>query len=496
MKRKLWIALPLVLLLIVLSGCQAVGNLDVKNALIRNLEVQSLESNQTLSLSLTPSESASADDRLIATILNSSKLVIDSAKMQSANELSLVGAVEYSGQRLPFHVYMNQGGVTINLDGAKHPIYISYEAYGEAVGFSGDLSLQTLQGQQKEFAKAVASFLFTHLPNAANISADTVSTAVYGGETMDLTRLHVELDGQEILQLVKPFLTSIAADEQGMKELLGAIYDFYTPMLAQLETGTDSGADSLWGSRDEFVNESYKSVSEALTDLLKEYDQQIEALKSDDSFTTVFGPNTRVVTDVYFDKDMYARKQMMDVTIALPQESPYSSFNLHSESEAWNVNGNVVADPVDVSDGVLNVNDSTTAGTVLRNFESNSPVYQLMKMAGVTQKTVYVGEYSDYETITRNKMTYISVKDLASALDAKMEWNAASKQIRLTDDITGAVVELKINSKKATIDGKARMLPANVIQVKGTTYVPLRAGASLLGSTVNASYGEITIERK
>lgn len=493
MKRKLWITLPLVLLLIVLSGCQAVGNLDVKNALIRNLEVQSLESNQTLSMTLTPSESASVEDRMIATMLNSSKLVIDSAKMQSANELSLIGAVEYSGQRLPFHVYMNQGGITIDLEGAKQPIYISYEAYGEAVGLDSGFNLQVLQGQQKEFAKAVASFLFTHLPNAANISADTVSTAVYGGETTDMTRLHIELDGQEMLQLVKPFLTSIAADEQGMKELLGAFYDYYAPLFI----GTsDEDLEGVLGSRDQFVSEGYKSISEALTELLQEYDQQIESLKADDSFNTVFGPETRVVADTYFDKDMYARKQMMDVTVALPKESPYSSFNLHSESESWNVNGNVLADPVDVSGGTLNVTDSMTPGTVLRNFESNSPVYQLMKMSGVTQKNVYVGEYSDYNTITRNKMTYIAVKDLASALDAKMEWNASSKQIRLTDDITGAVTELKLNSKKVTVDGVARMLPANVIQVKGTTYVPLRAGAGLLGATVDATYGDLTIERK
>ncbi|WP_322907485.1 copper amine oxidase N-terminal domain-containing protein [Paenibacillus campi] len=494
MKRKLWITLPLVLLLIVLSGCQAVGNLDVKNAMIRNLDVQSLESNQTFSLQLTPSASASVGDRLVATMLNSSKLVIDSAKMQSATEMSLVGAVEYSGQRLPFHMYMNPDGIAINLDGAKQPIYISTKAYEEALGLGSSLNVQLLQGKQKEFAKSVASFLFTHLPNAANISADTVSTAVYGGETLDLTRLHIELDGQEVLQLIKPFLTSVAADEQGLKELIGAVYDYYAPVLTQMDTETGSYAG--WGNRDEFVKEGYKTVSEGLNDLLQDYDQQIASLQSDDSFTTVFGPNTRVTTDVYFDKDLYARKQLLDVTIALPADSSYTSINLHSESEIWNVNGNVVADPVDMSAGALNVNPSTTPGTLLRNFDTNSPVYELLKMAGITHKNVYVGPYSDYETITRNKVTYIAVKDLASALDAQLEWNPSSKQVLLTDDITGAVVELKLNSKRATVNGQVRMLPANVIHIKGTTYVPLRGAANLLNATVNASYGDIVIERK
>ncbi len=495
MKRKLWVALPLVLLLIVLSGCQAVGNLDVKSALLRNLDVQSLESNQTLSLSMTPSESASVEDRMIAAVLNSSKLVIESAKMQSENELSMIGAVEYSGQRLPFHVFMNQDGVTIDLEGAKQPIYISYKTYGEAVGLSPGLNMASLQAGQKDFTKAVASFLFTHLPNPANISADTVSTAVYGGGNEDMTRLHMELNGQEVLQLVKPFLTSVAADEQGLKDVMGAFYDYYAPIMTQ--TG-DESVEDLFGSREDFINEGYKSFNTGINDLLKNYDEQLASIQSDETVQAVFGPDTRVVSDVYFDKDMHARKQMFDLTVALPRDeyTPFTSINLHSESEVWNVNGNVVADPVDISAGVLNVNENTTPGTFLRNFDTNSTAYQLMKMADVSKKTVYVGPYSDYETITRNKVTYISAKDLASALDAKLDWNPSTKQLSLTDDITGAVINLKVNSKMATVDGQSRTLPANVIQVKGTTYVPLRGGASLLGATVNSSYGDITIERK
>ncbi|WP_411345346.1 copper amine oxidase N-terminal domain-containing protein [Paenibacillus sp. WLX1005] len=498
-RTTLWIVLPLVLLLIVLSGCQSVGSLDIQKAMVSNLDVQSIESNQTLSVHLTPASSASAQNVMIAEVLNNSKLIIDHAKMESPSEMSLTGAVEYVGQRLPFHLYMNNDGVTIDLEGAKQPIYISYSLYEQATGLSGvGFNFAAVQEQQREFTKAVASFLFKHLPNPSNIAVDSVSTDVYG-ETLDLTRLHTELDGKEVLELVKPFLTSMTADEQGIKDLIGAFYDYYAPIIAQSSADSESSAASMFGDRDTFVQEGYTSVKETLDEVLKEYDQNIADLKQDESFNTVFGPETRVTADVYFDSDLHARKQNLDVTIALPADGSldYTSINIHTESDAWNINGSVTAEPVDVSGGTLNISENTTPGTILRNFDSSSPIFKLLNLADISRKTVYIGDYSDYDDIiVRNKISYIPAKDLAEALDAKMQWNASTKQLTFTDDITGAVTVLKVNSKQATVDGQAKTLPANVIQVKGKTYVPVRAVAGFLGATVTSSYGDIVIERK
>ncbi|WP_411349166.1 copper amine oxidase N-terminal domain-containing protein [Paenibacillus sp. WLX2291] len=498
-RTTLWTVLPLVLLLIVLSGCQSVGSLDIQKAMVSNLDVQSIESNQTLSVHLTPASSASAQNVMIAEVLNNSKLIIDHAKMESPSEMSLTGAVEYVGQRLPFHLYMNNDGVTIDLEGAKQPIYISYSLYEQATGLSGvGFNFAAVQEQQREFTKVVASFLFKHLPNPSNIAVDSVSTDVYG-ETLDLTRLHTELDGKEVLELVKPFLTSMTADEQGIKDLIGAFYDYYAPIIAQSSADSESSAASMFGDRDTFVQDGYTSVKETLDEVLKEYDQNIADLKQDESFNTVFGPETRVTADVYFDSDLHARKQNLDVTIALPADGSldYTSINIHTESDAWNINGSVTAEPVDVSGGTLNISENTTPGTILRNFDSSSPIFKLLNLADISRKTVYIGDYSDYDDIiVRNKISYIPAKDLAEALDAKMQWNASTKQLSFTDDITGAVTVLKVNSKQATVDGQAKTLPANVIQVKGKTYVPVRAVAGFLGATVTSSYGDIVIERK
>lgn len=501
-RTTLWTVLPLVLLLIVLSGCQSVGSLDIQKAMVSNLDVQSIESNQTLSVHLTPASSASAQNVMIAEVLNNSKLIIDHAKMESPTKLSVTGAVEYVGQRLPFHLYMSDGGVTIDLEGAKQPIYISSTLYTQASGLSSAwLGLTSdaaqAQAQEREFTKVVASFLFKHLPNPANISVDSVSTDVYG-ETLDLTRLHTELDGKEVLELVKPFLTSMTADEQGIKDLLGAFYDYYVPLLSQNQD-SGSSVEELFGKREDFIQEGYTSIKETLDEVLKEYDKDIADLKQDESFNTVFGPETRVTADVYFDSDLHARKQNFDLTVALPADGSmdYTSINIHTESNAWNINGSVTAEPVDVSGGTLNISENTTPGTILRNFDSSSPIFKLLNLADISRKTVYIGDYSDYDDIiVRNKISYIPAKDLAEALDAKMQWNASTKQLTFTDDITGAVTVLKVNSKQATVDGQAKTLPASVIQVKGKTYVPVRAVAGFLGATVTSSYGDIVIERK
>lgn len=495
MKKKMWVALPLVVLLIVLSGCQAVGGFDVKNAMLRNLDIQSSDSSQTLSVKLTPSETATAEDMQLITIVNSSKLVIDSAKMQSMNVISVTGAVEYMGQRLPFQLYMDQKGMTIDLEGAKQPIYISFDMDQQLGGLSANLNMGALREQQMEFAKSVGSFLFTHLPNPNQISVDSVNEDVYG-ESLDLTRLHIEFTGQEAVQLIKPFLTSVAADEQGMKELIGAFYDYFSPLLNQVDPSVNA-ADTI-GSREEFVNTGYTEISSMLNEFLANYDKQIGELQQDEDFNTILGPNTRVVSDVYVDKDLYTRKQTLDVTVALPKDeyTPFTSIHLHSDSQIWDINRNVTADQIDTSRGLLTVSSDTTPGTILRNFESTSQMAMLLNLADITNKVMYVDEYSDYDTITRNKLTFITAKDLAEQFDADLNWNAATKQLTLTDDITGAVTVLTVGSKQATVDGEARTLPAAVTQVNGKTYVPLRAVAGILNATVTSSNGMIIVERK
>ena len=56
MSRKLsqWMAVPLILLLVILTGCQAVGGVDVGQAMVNNTNVKSGETKQSMHINIEP----------------------------------------------------------------------------------------------------------------------------------------------------------------------------------------------------------------------------------------------------------------------------------------------------------------------------------------------------------------------------------------------------------------------------------------------------------
>lgn len=504
MKHKKWVMLPLVLLLVVLSGCQAVGNLDINSALVGDLKVKSIESKQSLAVQLTPVSTASAEERQLSTVLNGMQLNIDHAKLQDNGNISLEGGIAYSGMTLPFQVFVDDNGMTVALSGAQKPLYIPLTTEEQMAFLPASLTMNQIEDQAKELISKSASLFFKHASNPSNVAVDSVTQEVYG-ESLDLTHLHIELTGEEFIGLVKPFLTSISQDEAGWRDLLATLYDFITYAESQMNADEKESMSSfaLDQTKAEFVNEAYADVQSFLKDILAEYDEYLAEVSAEPEFKTVFSTNTRLVLDLYFDKDLHARKQIVDLTVALPSSEymPYSMFNLHTESENWNVDGNIVADPIETPNGVLDVTSKDfTPGALLRSFDTTSPIYLLLHdVARITEKSIYIDtdpSYSQYDVVTKDRILLMSVKELAEELDAKLTWNAATKTITLTDDITGAVTTLHLNSNKAVTNGTTKTLTHKVVNIKGVTYVPVRSVAEILGATVTAESSYVHVERK
>lgn len=504
MKNRKWVILPLVLLLVLLSGCQAVGNLDINSAMVGDLKVKSIESKQSLAVQLTPTSTASAQERQLATVLNGMQLNIDHAKLQDNGNVSIEGGIAYSGMTLPFQMFMDTKGVTIALSGAQKPLYIPLTTEEQMAFLPGNLTMNQIEDQAKELITKSASLFFKHAPNPSNVTVDSVTQEVYG-ESVDLTHLHIELTGEEFITLVKPFLTSISTDEAGWRDLLATLYDFITYAESQMNTDEKQAMAylTLDQTKEEFVDESYTEVQSFLKDVLAEYDKYLKEVSAEPEFKTVFGTNTRLSLDLYFDKDMHTRKQIVDLTVALPSSEymPYSMFNVHTENENWNVDGNIVADPIATPNGVLDITSKDlTPGAFLRSFDKTSPVYLLLHdVAHITEKSIYIDKdpsYASYNVITKDRVLLMSVKELAEELDAKFTWDPATKKITLTDDITGAVTTLSLNSNKAVTDGKTKIMTHKVVKVKGVTYVPVRSVAEILGATVKSESAYIVVERK
>ncbi|MEF2967001.1 copper amine oxidase N-terminal domain-containing protein [Paenibacillus sp. M1] len=501
MKRLKWLALPLALMLVVLAGCQAVAGFDINKALVQSLTLTSGESKQTLSIELVPAPGASAEDLEIIKLINSFSLTVDSGKTQDATHASIKGAVGFNGEKLPFHLSMDDEGMAVLVDGAKQPIYIPLDYAEEGVP-NMDAYMEDIQ----KFSTQAGEFFIKHLPNPNKISVKKVTEPV-NGESVNLTNLQVELNGEELLNLVKPFLTNVAGDEEGIKTVVGAFYDAIYPIISS-EFATDFEGEDALGTLAESKPVAVAAISAAikseLDGFLAKYDQSLAELKAElPELETVLGKDTVLKLNLYFDGNQNIRKENMELTVALPadEDLPIQAVKLRTDSELWNVGGKVDIDEVDTSAGVLDLTDeNVTPGQVLRSFKSDSQLYKWLKDdLQITYKYVLLDPYNDYyDVISKDNTSFVPLRYVSEELDAEIKWTQGSKQIVIIDDITGGQIVVTQGSKQASVNGSPVTLAQPVfVHEDGTTYVPLRFIAESLGATVSVDEdGWITIERQ
>lgn len=99
--RTKWLV-PILALLLILSGCQAIGGFDVNKALLGDLDVKSSESSTTMSLSAVPAAGITAEDREVVDLINSLSLTLGHVKVQDNGNVSATGVVGYKELKIPF----------------------------------------------------------------------------------------------------------------------------------------------------------------------------------------------------------------------------------------------------------------------------------------------------------------------------------------------------------------------------------------------------------
>lgn len=497
-KQLKWFAAPLVLLLVILTGCQAVGGLDVSSALLGSKDRlnQSSESKQTLQVQVTPSAHATEEDQAIIDLINSFSLDIDSAKAEDKNNASIKGTVHYQKAAIPFLLNVNEQGVALQIEGAKQPIYLSTAI---------DPSLPDMTEYNEKVEDAVwnlASFIVKHLPNPEKISVGQEEVAV-NGEKLSLTKLHAEISGAEVLKLVRPFLTSIAQDENGLKQLIGEIYEVAQVFFSAAEE--IEGAEGLTNgilpaTKEEAVSTYYGMIKGLLDEYVKNIDTEIEKLLSETpELKTVFSDKSSLVVDYYFDKDLQPRKSSAELTVALPdsKDIPVSQIKVVSKAESWNFGGKVTADQVDLSKGYIDpLYGDVTTGQLLRNFEGAKPVYDLLLESGITRSNLYL--YSDdpmFGAVNVKGTAFVPLRYFAEYFDAEVKWEKGSKKLTVINDLTLEQSTFTLGSKKAVVNGKEVTLPQAPYTSKGTVYVPLRAIADALGASIAPGDGGYSVKR-
>lgn len=483
------------------------GGVDVGKAMANGASIKSGESRQSMNINIEPAkEFATEKDLEMIELINSISLDIDQAKMKDAKTASIKGTLSMEGTKLPFHVSMNESQLVIDLDGAQKPLYMSLDTFQDAQALPM-VDTKALEKQLEEISPKLFSFVLKHLSNPKNISVTPVQESV-NGEALSLSKLHLEVSGEEMLAMVKPFLTSISKDEQGLKDLIGDLYDVFYPVLEAVNEVEGGGDDTLNSivpeSKDEAVASLYAIIKVGLDSMLVNYDQELNNLLNETpEFKTVFGTETKLKLDFYLDSKLDIRKQNFELKVALPasEDLPVKSVTVSGDSEQWNIGGTVAVDEVDVSGGVMDLmKDDITPGQMLRNFDSNSLAYQLLKdEAGITSKSVVLFPDDEYAgAITVKNTTFVPLRYVSEELDAEVKWTKGSNQIVVIDDITGDEIVLTVGSKKATVAGKeVTMVESAYVGKDGKTYVPLRFVAESLGATVDKEQetGWIYIDR-
>lgn len=512
---KMSVAAALAFMLVILAGCQAVGGLDVNKVMLDSLAVKSSESSQTVSVELVASSQASAEDLEIIKLINSFSIKVNSAKMENASTMSMKGAVSLDGKELPFHVYLDQENITFWVEGAKLPISV---ALGDLEGLDADI--MPSDDETLELAKDIMGFFLKHTPNPSTISLNSVTEKV-NGEELSLRNLHVELRGDELVGLVKTFLSSVVKDKEGITELVTVLYDSYAPVLEASMAMYDEeyaaeaealSAEEKAAMKKAAVEELVDEVIFGINGLLPTYDESVkELLAETPELNQVLSKDTVLAVDMMIDNNLHIRKQNIDLTIQLPtvEDLPIQKIKVKSTTEQWNVNGKVTAERVDTSKGKLEfdlLEENITPGTLLRNFDSQSDVYRFLKEdMQITHKfivldTVYDEDnwYADYPTpIVVQNTTLVPLRYVSEELDAQVKWDGKNKQVTIVDDLSGSVIVLKSGSKQAKVDGNVVTLTQPAQIKDGSVFVPLRFVAEALGTTVqwNKEDQIIVIER-
>ncbi|MFD0868075.1 MULTISPECIES: copper amine oxidase N-terminal domain-containing protein [Paenibacillus] len=489
-----WMSAFVGLMMLVLTGCQSIGGVDLNKALQNNLEVASYEGTSNFSIELIGgSDFDWAADGEDLSFLNNLQLEMNNIKMQDRNTLSMDAALVTGKGKFPFSVSMTKEEIAVQFEGAAKPVYLKLDDYTSidpmmmTINWAG-LS-ETLENNQEQLLKAVGPFIINNLPNPDNIKVSNTSEQIDGIFT-NLTKVQVEIKGSEVLDLLKAFIDNINANDQALKEVIQQIFTLVIdPVQKELQgeiEGLDNGVDVSPAT----VDEIYNAAKEGLTELSLE----IEAMKNSGEADEFLNENNYMKVDMYVDSSSQIRKMDMELVLNNPEPSndDLNTIKIKSTSEMWNINHAVKADIINTQDG-LNV-ESVTMGKFLKNLDANSALYKLMvDDLGLKSKYIYLPIWEEvdgelYELpyidpVTEKAMA--PVRFVTEELDADVTWDNEKRQVTVVDIWTGKTIVMTIESSTATVDGVPVEMEGVATLQGDTTYVPLRFIAETFGAEVN-----------
>ncbi|MEX2416447.1 MAG: copper amine oxidase N-terminal domain-containing protein [Paenibacillaceae bacterium] len=516
MKKKV---LPLILLsvLVIATGCQSIGGVDLNKMLVNQIMSDSMEGTMDLTLHLVPDQSAEADPETLEMIeaINGMQVVVESFKQQDLDTMSAIGKLIITRGEIPFQLSMSQTEMVMQIEGADAPIIVPLDSATNPLsdytnmGDTDELTIDPLQ--EKALMESLASLIVNHLENPEDITVQRVTENIHG-ESLSLYKIHSDIKGPEMLTLLKKFLRNLVMDDQAMKLFIAQLYDVMKENATEEDDilyGLGLGFGST-GSADreleiEFIHTFIKQG--LLIFLMMLEDESMVA-----EFDPILNDDTYLRSDLFVDNSLHVRKSDFELSISpevADQEDleGISSVQIEGHGQFWNHDKAVTADILTYEDeDALYMADVTSFDDdFISILDQESVLFKLLKEdLHATRKTAIFYTVDDYEfmpyelAIVKNGIMTVPARSLADNLGLQLDWNGVTRELILTSPFDGTTVAFKVDSNKATVNGTDETMPLATFISNGQTYIPLRFVTDAIGAEIEwiqeTSTAIVTIE--
>jgi hypothetical protein len=430
----------------VVAGCQSVGGVDLNQAVVNNFKVLSSEAAMNVAIELIPQASASPEQKAVFDKFKRIAITFNS-KTEDAQHASYDGFLTTARGKISFNIYTNGEQTVIKIEGASKPIVLnigktvlSSPAKGSNTGDLTqsmlDMISAPLMQKSADLLPLLAGYIATHVEtNPKTIQVTPVIETVHG-ESLGLNKLHTEISGTEAGQILQKLLASIAADEKGMKELLGSLYDVLAPEILKNKESLNPLVAIVISNKETAVNFLYGMVHEYAASFAEETTAMIKT-------SEMYTDQMYVKSDLYLDSGLLARK--LAIEALLPAQASNSqglnAIKITASGERWNLNKPVKADVNAVTGDSLQIGGSESGkllnpSKLLSLFGKQSIAYLTFREdLQLTRKRLSMKMGQDAgldpgesgKPFIKNGSTLVPVRYVVEQLDSEVKWDSSKR---------------------------------------------------------------------
>lgn len=502
----------------VVVGCQSVGGLNFDDVILNQLEIESQESSGRLTVEIDWNEEAAeaeADEASLALLplLSRVEIAINHAATDAEGRTLVEGSIGLGGKKpAAFRLHADEKALLVELEGAKKPLALDLsESAGSVLGELGLPAEQetALAEPMRKLVRTVASYFVHHLPNPPKFEVGLASTQV-NGENQTLTKVHAELDGAQLGELVLDYLDALAADKEGFRAMLAEVVSWIKALPPELTDGVPI-EDEVTTPEEEkqFIEEGV----DELFPLLEEWRADLKSSREEPEWAEIFDKGISLKADFYVDAKLHVRKSDVELTIApaafSEPDSPVRSIKIRSASETWNVNGDVRVEPVVVHPLAVDLDamEEITGIEFLRLFREDSTVYDILKNDAKIDDVSFeldtgwgfgIDPYVEREEA--GDVLYVPVRYTLAEFENEVSFGKDRGEIAFTDLGTMQDITLYLGSDDALVNWQKVKLGHPVKRIGSYAYVAADDLFPLLKATYQAEDGgdgewRVTVKR-